>query len=358
MQYAGDIKYNYLGIATLARNNTYDFTARSFALHTRYTPISRACGLNTNVTTNFNCNNGAFSIGDGLSLDQASLTYYPFRQFDMTKLDPKYGVDNPFYYAAATLKFASSGSPILNDLDVVSVGNMIAAVFFCKVIAFDIEYDSPQGQVRQLRSTVGSTSIANVLSSALTFGWGQSKMKADMDVAAILVSTAQEYADVFAETLSHTLLSSAAGSVRHIPATTVQVGKTLLVTILPRIPLYSLLSLNFAVILTGIVLTLLAACTTAQARKEQRYLTVDGVIDLLEMGDNMIAGNNQVDGTSDENLELTHIEQHAKQDQVQDNYGDDYYFETERSRRNRSMMPVGQVVNGRWVEAGFRLDID
>ncbi|KAK5071486.1 hypothetical protein LTR64_004736 [Lithohypha guttulata] len=195
----------------------------------------------------------------------------------MTKLDPKHGVDNPFYYAAATLKFASSGSPILNDLDVVSVGNMIAAVFFCKVIAFDIEYDSPQGQVRQLRSTVGSTSIANVLSSALTFGWGQSKMKADMDVAAILVSTAQEYADVFAETLSHTLLSSAAG----------------------------LLSLNFAVILTGIVLTLLAACTTAQARKEQRYLTVDGVIDLLEMGDNMIAGNNQVDGTSDENLELT-----------------------------------------------------
>ena len=63
----------------------------------------------------------------------------------MTELGPKHGLDNPFHYAAATLNFASFGLPILKDPNVVSVGNMVAAVFFCKVIAFDIEYDSFEG---------------------------------------------------------------------------------------------------------------------------------------------------------------------------------------------------------------------
>lgn len=92
----------YLGVAPTARNEDYDFTAKTLALQTSCKPISQACDLQMGVNTTFSCNNETFYVHDnglnGVTLFKAALRYPNFQDGG----DPLIynGVDNPLYFGA------------------------------------------------------------------------------------------------------------------------------------------------------------------------------------------------------------------------------------------------------------------
>jgi len=270
----------YLGWSSRERNDTHDFTATTFGMHTTCRPISQACGLGrtSNNTFAFDCSDGTFA---GNVTIAATLPQGYFIDFNASQLSQG-GVKNPFDYAVASL-FQTSANPvtdIANDPDIVIYpGDFLAVILTCRVTLLDIEYDLVEGNVTRLTSTPSNTSVANVFEPALentAFGW--SSISNALQIASVVAEDAQDLANQFATAYSKVALSIGAGSMVRTPATAAQERSTVLVAKVPKAPLFLLVIINLALVVMGFVLAFMAARTSQEAHEVQSRFTIAGIV--------------------------------------------------------------------------------
>lgn len=285
-----DSKVRYLSVNPTAINNSYDYNATTFAFSTTCRPMSRQCDLVlTSGNTTFNCSNGAFWM-DGDSLGNVGYSRQSYRYADMSdSVDDGVpnGVDNPFFTAGAAQNQLSRPIPdnLAHDPDLATVADLlIAAVFFCNNTVFDAEYEVVQGRVSRFITEPSNVSVTNMFASGIigtTFGSGNGIIA--MGIAAPDVASAQDYADAFAESLSVMALASGAASVERAPIITGRKRDTLLVSQVPKAPLFLLFTLDFSFVVLGLILLLLALMTSSEARAVQFRLSIAGIVaNLLE----------------------------------------------------------------------------
>lgn len=277
-------KIHYLSVVSTAINASYDYNATTFAISTTCKPISRQCNLVLTNNATFNCSNGAF-WSEGQTLSLAGVERQSYRYSDMSDFEDDYalnGVSNPFFTAGAAMNQLSAVLPQnrTHDPDLAVASNtVIAAVFFCNTTVFDAEYEVVQGQVSRFSTKMSNTSVTNMFASAVagtTFGNANALIA--MKIAAPSVSSAQEYADTFADSLSTIALASGAASIQSAPIVTGQKRETLLLSQVPKAPLFLLTSINFSFVVLGLVLAVLAALTSDEARAVQFRLSIAGIV--------------------------------------------------------------------------------
>ena len=270
----------YLGLSSRERNETHDFTATSFGMHTTCRPITEACGLGqSNDTFVYNCLNGTFA--GNLSIQSVGLPQGYFIDFNTSQLSQG-GVNNPFDYAVTSF-YQTAANPVTNiaeDPDVVMYpSDFLAVILTCRVTLLDVEYDMVEGNVTRLTTRTSNTSVANVLVPALentSFGW--SSLSSALQIASVVAEDAQDLANQFAMGYSKVALSIGASSILRTPATAAQVRSSILVAKVPKAPLLLLLIVNLAFVVMGFVLAIMAARTSQEAHEVQSRFTIAGIV--------------------------------------------------------------------------------
>lgn len=170
-------------------------------------------------------------------------------------------------------------SSLLYDPEVATLPTTLSTILTCNVTVLDVTYDQVQGQVRRFNTKPSNISTTNAIVSAVTMiGFGLPNIKATMNVELSVAFSAQDIADSFAKSLSTTILSGAAGSVVTTSVIAAQQRQPLLVSRLPKAPFFLLISTNFCFPVLAIVLAILAARTTEDARQVRCRLSVAGVV--------------------------------------------------------------------------------
>lgn len=276
-----DSDLSYLSPVPADVVSSYDFIASTYAVSTQCGTISRACNLANNGNITFNCSNGPF-YAEGSDMDNQSLLTEVFRTSDLSDSDDQnqyYGVQNPFYVAAATADALPLNSPLRNDPELVAPRYVVTAIFLCNVTVLDIEYASRAGQRYITKSVVSNSSVTNLFASGIAAtSFGYDNIRAGMNMAALLATDAKDFADRFGDILGATVLSSGAGSVQRHSVTVAQQRKQTLVARVPMVPFFFLISINICYIILGLILATIAATTWHEVRAVQYHLTTAGVI--------------------------------------------------------------------------------
>lgn len=168
---------------------------------------------------------------------------------------------------------------LLRDPEIGIEGSVLASVLTYNVSVLDATYDQVNGSIQRFKISPSNISTTNAIASAVTVtGFGLSNQILTMQVESSVALSAQNLADRFAKSLSITILSEAAGSVLSYPVVAAQRRSDLLVTRLPKAPFFLLIGTNFCFPILGLVLTILAARTTEDARQVRCRLSVAGVV--------------------------------------------------------------------------------
>lgn len=274
---------HYLSVAPSVIHQDHDFTAETFGMLASCTPVSRACHLEIGDNSTFSCNNRTFyEDGDILTADSLYRTTFRYPGYeDDGDTTTSQGVDNPLYYAAAfaTQAMGRLDPEIFTDPEVIIRDKIVLGVVLsCNVTVLDVTYDLVEGQVKRFETKPSNVSTTNALTSAVTStSFGFTNMISTMNMAATVAKSAQELADQFASLLGKTMLSGAAGSLRHAPATTAQLRQQVLVSRVPKAPLFLLVAANLCFPALGAILTTLAVKTSPEDRQAQTRLGIHGL---------------------------------------------------------------------------------
>lgn len=286
VQYEANQSISYLSVSPAAVDPSYDFKATTIGIQMNCKTISDDCDLSFTGSSAYNCSNGAFAETNSNFNRDGGFNMQSFKYPNMSDTaDPyrAYGIHNPFYWTAA-LRTPSSlyGTANLSNSGFIYNLGVVSTVLLCEVTVLDVEYESVQGQVTHLSTSMASDSTANIFNLVPAsqvlgeFGW--TNVQTAVQLAAILTKDTEDFISRFAKSLSNTLLSSGVGAVQQAPSLVAQQRINTLVTKMPKTPFYTFLGITCAFIFMGGVLTGLALWSTEEARAVKMRLSASGLV--------------------------------------------------------------------------------
>jgi hypothetical protein len=301
----GGNTYAFLTDAQLSNN--VDFQASTYAATTRCEPISQACHLHelSGVSTPYNCT-PAFA-GD---LTCSSVTAPPDAQCEdigtgityftssslTTNLTYNNASQNPSYFGTwATVQSVYgtldtngliTGSPLSNDPEIVEqLEGGFSWILNCSQTIYDITYTYIDGRVTSFIPTLSNASIASLFQGPYNHKLSDSAFL-NMATIASLSNTSSELVNVWANLYSQTTLALSAGVMSPRSNLMQQVRDQRLVALVPKAPLFALVSLNMLYVLIGVVLALIATCASPRMTRDvQARLSVQGLTAALLEGE-------------------------------------------------------------------------
>lgn len=259
-----------------------DFTARTYGALTTCRPMNDECGFQAKssyswgpFTWSFNCNKtgSTFQLSSGIddtnepppfenhtihSDPQYSQPYrwnvpvLRHRNNTQVGMVPTLDVVNPSYPAAVLVSRNhgyGNGTVAFGD----DAGS--AMTLFCKHTIMDVHYSFINGTFAIIDASPSSKAIANITNIPLTYGFLRSYFNSSID-ATMAAGSSQEAANLYATTYSLASTAILSGILRPSAAEEAQIRRRVLVTRVPKAPLFTLIALNVLYAAMGLVLAL------------------------------------------------------------------------------------------------------
>lgn len=293
-------------LADTRTGQTLDFKAKTLAVSTQCTPMTKEClyrpddsyiyGLNFSCTPHFNANFSMQSVGDygaespGTGPESyTGIGFSPDPQFSrMVGAPPYYQYvlpRNPLYFAAWAYSYPTLPPTSLTESQEVLTyyyQYYAAWILNCSATVYDMTYIWADGAVHNYTLAPADVAMGGMISSPFSYSIGSSKI-AEITVAnaASLASTPEQLSETYANGFSAAALAMAAGVMS--PSLNLfeqHRNSTVGVARVPLIPLYLLLSLKALYVLTVVVLAVAAYCFTHPAETDivKAQLSVKGLV--------------------------------------------------------------------------------
>jgi hypothetical protein len=283
----GRNQYAYMTRAQPSQLASLDYTARTYAVSSQCTPVTKQCidpSMVAGVGTPYKCP-FAFEGRVITAVGAANSVYMTYFTDSTGKNNLTSSVDlkSPYYYAAMVL--VNMRNPRTNgqqnDPEVVMGGHGGATIvgLFCNATVYDVEYTSVNGAITRFITTTSNSSTTNIIqgTQALT-RIGDVNLVQAASVAG-LGQSAQDISDAFALSYSQTALAAASGAFELRDAAEVQLRNPILVARVPTLPLAFLIVANMLLVLLGIVLTVIAFTTVrGEVGEVQARLSIAAIV--------------------------------------------------------------------------------
>ncbi|ETI26990.1 hypothetical protein G647_10089 [Cladophialophora carrionii CBS 160.54] len=300
------------------RHPDLDFQAKTFAISTQCTPVSKQCnlqavswcpfpqgcnsqvqlargmpydcgptlfgGLANNTGTPFNS-----SLLDdsqaGISSGIASTNGFFLQLFRKPNFSEPFGTapdsPNPFYFAtgarvAASAALAADSEAVQNNADA-----DYGFIFSCNSEFFELDYKMINGSFAGGTTTpVDGTLASNAVFTFIYYlSYTQNVMEGAFISGGVQSNNSEQFANFLAQRFSETTLSMVSGLTVASPNIAEQTRERLLVTRLPKAPFFVLIVLNLIYALLGIILAITAlASQPRRSRSIQARLSIGGII--------------------------------------------------------------------------------
>ncbi|KAF3928214.1 hypothetical protein AA313_de0206819 [Arthrobotrys entomopaga] len=261
-------QYAFLGIPENGKPSHHDFTATTYSALTQCKPVARECDVSranlvSGVSAPFTCSRYPAFTGD-LIAQKFSYTYFTDSSGTNNHTDGSSTSSNPFYFGVNgnTLPAAGNSLPLQNSTEFVSLEfGGLAYLMFCNCTVFDTEYTVVNGSITRFEISPSNSSVATLMVQALVQTVaGVIKLEESANLAG-LSKTEQQFGDTFSLTYSQVLLGLVAGVMSPSPAVKLQQHSDIIVSRVPRAPLYTLVTLSFCFVGFGVLLGLVALAT-------------------------------------------------------------------------------------------------
>jgi hypothetical protein len=244
-----------------------DYQAQTFGISTQCISMGQACGLYLPMgdRAEFNCSRGGLNFS-GKSLTETSRVYI-LPQFSEDSaahvIASETSAVNPFYLALAAnidsvpLLPDETLPPIVNDPNVQPTDQGITVVLNCRATVYNVTYTRVNGtftliDVAQSNSMMGGMALQPLLWRYEIDKWSESLRMA------VFSQTSQDLADQFAITVSQTGISLISGQLSPRLNSEEQIRQNILVSRVPKAPLFTQIVFCFLYLLFGILLAVIA----------------------------------------------------------------------------------------------------
>lgn len=260
----------YSGPATVP--DDLDFQASTVGLHTQCQAVSKECNLivTSGASTNFKCSDEFFGNlavpevngDDGQSgqtgpsgavlYGDSALT----KNLSSTEFSTK--PQNPIYLGAwGVVQIVITDQQDKDPNYVVPMHGGVAWVLSCSSTAYDLTYSWVNGTVTNADAKVANGSTNAILQSAIFWGFGGTYME-NAAYGASAQDHSEDTAASWALQYSRTAMGLSSGMLDPAPTLTEQTRKTVLVSRVPKVPLYFLVALNILYAIFGVILACIA----------------------------------------------------------------------------------------------------
>lgn len=301
--------FAYLGNTPQPRLSAIDYTANTWAVESKCTPVTTQCMDEDRffgAGTPFKC---PFAF-EG---DLAKVLPGPWQMAYFTDSSGTDNstisatVSNPYYFGVAGALNEQVGrivgGPNENDPEFAIAGHgALVFTLFCDATVYDVEYSMVNGSITRFLYQPSNSSTTTIIQGSQQFtNLGDSLLQQAASIAAYN-NTAQGFADQVAIAYSRIALSVAAGAFTPQPAAEAQLRRDMLVARVPKAPLASLLVANLLLVVLGIGLTVSALLASRGDTGEvQARLGITGLVASCFEGARARDGSRSVEAMFEEN---------------------------------------------------------
>ncbi|KAL7908238.1 hypothetical protein GGI35DRAFT_486357 [Trichoderma velutinum] len=269
----------YLGDA--ASSSNVDFKASTFAVSTQCQPITYDCTHMHPSDAKFNCTPALTGDFNKLS---SPVGIKLFSNSSLTKNLP-FTYQNPVYFATWAVKEQIDSKSFLTDSGVAYHSDTVETLSWilnCSSTVYEATYTWVNGTVTSFNTTLANSTLGGIMSGP----FGNDRVNAALQCAANFASvgnSSAEIAETTASFMSHTMLSLSVGAISNRKNTLEQSRSNILLTRVPIIPFYLLITLKALYVCGIIILTavILVWSHPKQAAGVKSQLTINGLVDTI-----------------------------------------------------------------------------
>lgn len=264
----GEDRYAYVANPQTTRLASLDYTVETYAIHSQCKPVTPQCtnksmelGNNINYTCPF-AFKGTVDTLDRTGNADVTMAFFTNSTGKESIASSRGSFKNPYYYAAMLLTGLNMGGSdaLAEDPDVLGPlydsGTLVAV--FCNSTIYDVTYSSINGTIKNWNPTLSNDTTTEL------FQAGAELIRMGMPYLIQAVSVAgfsdsgQDIADQFALAYSRNALATTAMTFVPQDALVSQQREQIQVAMVPKIPLYALISANLLLVVLGCILTTVA----------------------------------------------------------------------------------------------------
>ena len=267
----------FLGIPSNGRTQKRDFVANTISVSAHCVPSAQDCNISRD---NFARAGGPFTCKkypawQGIA---ASIPGMSMRQFtdasgtdNMTLTTFKAG--NPYYaaYNGVTMGSSSSETPlnINKDPGIVPLEfGGLAYFHYCTISVYDVQYTAINGTITDFKTTLGNASVGTAIAVAdSNLKAGTLFLQQAANLGAFSSNTSEQMADIFGKELSRILVATISGALQPAAAVEARSWSTIIVSRVPKAPLFVLIATILILIFYGVVLTVSALVAAARVQE-------------------------------------------------------------------------------------------
>ncbi|KAL6821671.1 hypothetical protein J3E69DRAFT_382184 [Trichoderma sp. SZMC 28015] len=266
----------YLGDAASSPN--VDFKASTFAVSTQCQPITYECTHMHPNDSKFNCTPAL--TGDFNTLS-APVGVKLFSNSSLTE-NLSFTYQNPVYFATWAVKEQIDSKSFANDPGVAYHSDTVETLSWilnCSSTVYEATYIWVNGTVTSFNTTLANSTLGGIMSGP----FGSDRVNAALQCAANFASAGNSSADIAETTatfMSHAVLSLSVGAISSRKNIIEQSRSRILVTRVPIIPFYLLITLK-ALYVCGIILLaaiIMIGSHPKEAAGVKSQLTIDGLV--------------------------------------------------------------------------------
>ncbi|KAL7955014.1 hypothetical protein V8C34DRAFT_327742 [Trichoderma compactum] len=266
----------YLGDA--ASSSNVDFKANTFAVSTQCRPITYDCTYMHPNDSKFNCTPAL--TGDFNTLS-SPVGIKLFSNSSLTKNLP-FTYQNPVYFATWAVREQIDSRSFANDPGVAYHSDTVETLSWilnCSSTVYEATYTWVNGTVTSFNTTLANSTLGGIMSGP----FGNDRVNAALQCAANFASAGNSSADIAETTatfMSHVVLSLSVGAISSRKNIIEQSRSKLILTRVPIIPLYFLITLKALYVCGIIVLAAIIMIWShpKQAAGVKSQLTIDGLV--------------------------------------------------------------------------------
>ncbi len=299
-RYAGK-NLAYLGPADADVPARFDYQANTLAMHTECTPIAAKCNLHvtSGATESFHCSDGFYGDlpsrtinGDptdqfsGLSLLNQNTGIVFYQDEDLTEyanVSFSSRTQNPYYMGVWAVMIglgAHSPNMTADGNIVVPTHGGVTWLLGCTATAYEMTYSSVSGNITVNELTKANGTIGTIMNSPTYYGFGKASMESSA-YSATAQESAQGIAASYGYAYSRTAMALVSGIMTGRPTIVQQQRESILVSRIPKSPLYALVAFNCTYGILGIVLATLALSKhTSETNDVRERLSIAGLVGL------------------------------------------------------------------------------
>lgn len=266
----------YLGDA--ASSSNVDFKANTFSVSTQCQPITYDCTYMHPNDSKFNCTPEL--TGDFNTLS-SPVGIKLFSNSSLTKNLP-FTYQNPVYFATWAVKEQIDSKNFVNDSGVAYHSDTIETLSWilnCSSTVYEATYTWVNGTVTSFNTTLANSTLGGIMSGP----FGSDRVNAALQCAANFASAGNNSADIAETTaafMSHAVLSLSVGAISSRKNIIEQSRSKLVLTRVPIIPFYFLITLKALYVCGVIVLAAIIMIWShpKEAAGVKSQLTIDGLV--------------------------------------------------------------------------------